>query len=104
MPANKKGKKSGGATPKKKASAPQRAGQREQRQGGAAKPRARRSAQEISQSRYPGETPLTGEDRPSMRRGDKKGAKMNYKFALDMAPDHPVIIERLEAVSEEESS
>ena len=28
---------------------------------------------EVSQGRFPGETPLTGEDRPSTRAGDKKG-------------------------------
>ena len=32
------------------------------------------------------------------RRGDLKGAKMNFKFALDMAPDNPQILERLNAV------
>ena len=55
MPANQKGKKSGKATPKKKASAPQHAAQREQRQRGAAISRPRRSAKLVSQSRYPGE-------------------------------------------------
>ncbi len=30
------------------------------------------------------------------RRGDFKNAKINYKFALDMAPDHPVISEHAE--------
>ena len=73
MPANKKGKKSGGATPKKKSSAPRHAAQREQRQVGRATTRPRRSAKAISQSRYPGETPLTGEDRPTARAGDKRG-------------------------------
>ena len=51
MPANQKGKKSGGATPKKKASAPQHAAQREQRQQGRTKTTPRRSAKSISQSR-----------------------------------------------------
>lgn len=73
MPANKKGKKSGKATPKKKASAPQHAAQREQRQRGVAMPRTPRSTKTISQSRYPGERPLTGEDRPAMRAGGKRG-------------------------------
>ena len=71
MPANKKGKKSARATPKKKASATQRASQREERQMGRAS--ASRSAARISQSRYPGETPLTGEDRPAKRPGGKLG-------------------------------
>jgi hypothetical protein len=80
MPANKQAKKSGrSATPKKKASAPQHAAQREQRQSGRTTPRTRRSAQAISQSRYPGETPLTGEDRPSMRPGGKKGRGSSRK-------------------------
>ena len=72
MPANKKGKKSGGSTPKKKASAPQHAAQREQRQQGRATARTQRSAKTISQSRYPGETPLTGEDRPATRPGAER--------------------------------
>jgi hypothetical protein len=79
MPANKKGKKSGGATPKKKASAPQHAAQREQRQQGRATASARRSAKTISQSRYPGETPLSGEDRPATRAGDKRGKGSSRK-------------------------
>lgn len=80
MPANKKGKKSGAsATPKKKASAPQNAAQREQRQTGRAKPRTPRSAKEISISRYPGETPLTGEDRPATRAGGKRGQGSSRK-------------------------
>lgn len=32
------------------------------------------------------------------RRGDLKTAKLNYKFALDLEPDHPTILERKEAV------
>jgi hypothetical protein len=82
MPANKKAKKSGGsATAKKKASAPQHAAQREQRQQGraAATATTRRSAKKISQSRYPGETPLTGEDRPSRRAGGKRGQGSSRK-------------------------
>ncbi len=34
------------------------------------------------------------------QRGDKKNAKINYKFALDMAPEHPLIMEKLEALSD----
>jgi hypothetical protein len=33
----------------------------------------RGSDQSVSQSRFPGETPLTGEDRPSDRPGGKRG-------------------------------
>ena len=79
MPANQKGKKSGGATPKKKASAPQHAAQREQRQVGRAAAPTRRSAKTISQSRYPGETPLTGDDRPATRPGGKRGQGSSRK-------------------------
>jgi hypothetical protein len=80
MPANKKARKSGGsATPKKKASAPQHAAQREQRQQGRATATTRRSAKTISQSRYPGETPLTGEDRPADRAGNKRGRGSSRK-------------------------
>ena len=80
MPANKKAKKSGASsTPKKKASAPQHAAQREQRQQGRATPRTQRSAKTISQSRYPGETPLTGEDRPAARPGAKRGQGSSRK-------------------------
>ena len=32
------------------------------------------------------------------RRGDIKTAQLNYKFALDLEPDHPTILERKEAV------
>lgn len=38
------------------------------------------------------------------RRGDLKSAKLNYKFALDLAPDHPVIkaaMDKLEQQTEE---
>jgi len=34
------------------------------------------------------------------RRGDLKNAKINYKFALDMAPDHPVIKEHAERLDD----
>lgn len=36
------------------------------------------------------------------RRGDKKTAKLNYKFAKDMAEDHPLILERLAALEADE--
>ena len=79
MAANQKGKKSGGATPKTKASAPQHAAQRGQRQSGRAAARANRSAKTISRSRYPGETPLTAENRPAARGGGKRGQGSSRK-------------------------
>jgi len=57
---------------KKKPTARAAAVSRSQRTTGAATARARGSVKEISQSRYPGETPLTGEDRPASRPGGKK--------------------------------
>lgn len=42
---------------------------------------------------------LLGKD--AEHRGDKKGARMNYKFALDMVGDHPLILERLRACEQE---
>jgi DnaJ-class molecular chaperone len=36
------------------------------------------------------------------RRGDLKNAKINYKFALDLAPDHPVIMEAKERLEQQE--
>jgi hypothetical protein len=61
------------AAQKKKATARANARNRAQRQlGMSAAPRTRQSVRDISQSRFPGETPLTGEDRPSSRRRGKK--------------------------------
>lgn len=37
--------------------------------------------------------------RDAERRGDHKGARMNYKFALDLEGEHPLIKERLDALS-----
>jgi len=68
MAANKAGSKSGKAsTPKKKASARQHAAERVSAQGGGGGRAARvpQSIKAISQGRFPGETPLTGEDRPA---------------------------------------
>jgi len=36
------------------------------------------------------------------RRGDKKSARMNYKFAQDLAGDHPAIVERIKALEQGE--
>jgi len=42
-------------------------------------PDAGRSEKQRSQGRFPGETPLTGEDRPSNRAGGKKAGKTSRK-------------------------
>ena len=73
MAANRKASKSGAAsTPKKKASAAQHARTRAQAQNNLAEAPPRGSHKEMSQSRFPGETPLSGEDRPSTRAGGKQ--------------------------------
>jgi hypothetical protein len=70
MPEKKQAKRS---TPKKKITARQHAEQRMQRQmGGMAQVRSSGSIKEISQGRFPGETPLTGEDRPATAAGGKQ--------------------------------
>jgi hypothetical protein len=59
---------------KKKSTARQHAGQRVMRQMNEPYPDVPQSTKEISQSRFPGETPLTGEDRPVTRpRGKQHG-------------------------------
>jgi hypothetical protein len=45
----------------------------EGREGPAPGAKLRGSDQTLSQSRFPGETPLTGEDRPANRAGGKRG-------------------------------
>ncbi len=55
---------------KKKANARQRANEKAA-DGGAGAARGRTSVREMSQGRYPGERPLTGEDRPADRKGGK---------------------------------
>jgi hypothetical protein len=57
---------------KKKATARQNAQQRSQRQSKRADVPRLQSDKQVSQSRFPGETPLTGEDRPSGRAGHKQ--------------------------------
>jgi hypothetical protein len=81
MAAKKKTKTSGGAsTPKKKASAAQHARTRAQAHGHLAEAPPRRSHKDVDQSRFPGETPLTGEDRPRDRSGGKQqGYAQNRK-------------------------
>jgi hypothetical protein len=82
MAANKKATKSGGgSTPKKKSSAAQHARTRAQAQNRLAVAPPRRSHKEVDQSRFPGETPLTGEDRPRDRAGGKQQG-----FAQDRKP------------------
>ena len=63
---------------KKKASARQNADERIARRERVAepgRPRAPKGNRQISQSRFPGGTPLTGEDRPSNRPGGKKAGQ-----------------------------
>jgi hypothetical protein len=73
MAANKKARRSGAAsTPKKKSSAAQHARTRAQATNKLAEAPPRRSHKEVSQSRFPGETPLSGEDRPADRAGGKQ--------------------------------
>jgi hypothetical protein len=83
MAANKNASKSGGAsTPKKKSSARQHAQNRAQSQQHLAEPPPLpRSHKLIDQSRFPGETPLTGEDRPLDRPGGKQ-----RRFEQDRKP------------------
>ena len=62
------------STSKKKSTARQHANQRIMRQTGEPYPDVPISTKEISQGRFPGETPLTGEDRPVTRsRGKQHG-------------------------------
>src|SRR2546423_15386333 len=73
MPANKtssKGKKT--STPKKKASARQNAAERISRETRVGQRSLPRGNKRVSQQRFPGETPLTGEDRPSGAAGGKQ--------------------------------
>src|SRR3954471_18347390 len=63
---------SGPRSVKKKATARQNAQNRTQREQHRADVPRLRSDKQVSQSRFPGETPLTGEDRPSGRAGDKQ--------------------------------
>lgn len=37
------------------------------------------------------------------RRGDLKSARLNYKFALDLAPDHPAIIAAVQQLDDKEA-
>jgi hypothetical protein len=57
---------------KRKANARSRAATKVSRRRGAGDVRVRGSIKEISQGRFPGETALTGEDRPSTRAGGKR--------------------------------
>jgi hypothetical protein len=70
MPAN----KSKTTTRKGKTTARKNATKRiADRRGANPKPKVRGTNKEVSQGRFPGETPLTGEDRPADRIGGKKG-------------------------------
>ena len=66
------GRKSTGGT-KQKATARENATARmQERERTGPDVKARGTDKEVSQGRFPGETPLTGEDRPSGRAGGKK--------------------------------
>ena len=69
MPAN----KSKTTSSKGKTTARKNATKRIADRGGSAEHRARGTDKEVSQGRFPGETPLTGEDRPAGATGGKKG-------------------------------
>ena len=86
MSSNKNTPQSRAGNTKKKASARANATQRmdaaENRgqPGKATRPsKTNPSAQSMSQQRFPGETPLTGEDRPATRQGGKKGQGSSRK-------------------------
>jgi len=70
---------------KKKATARQHAAERVGTQpGDSSRPRVPLSTKQISQSRFPGETPLTGEDRPASRpRGKQHGFRPPSYSTLD---------------------
>ena len=92
MAMKKKATKAGVAsTPKKKATAAQRAQSRAQAEQHLPKPpRVGRSNKKVDQSRFPGETPLTGEDRPRNRAGGKQeGFEQDRKLERGRTPDHP---------------
>src|SRR5207249_4441682 len=70
------------ATSKKKSTARQHANQRIMRQMGEPYPEVPISTKEISQRRFPGETPLTGEDRPATRSRGKQHGYRKERVAL----------------------
>ena len=76
MPAN----KSKTTTRKGKTTARKNATKRiADRRGATPNPKVRGTNKEVSQSRFPGETPLTGEDRPANQMGGKKGKGYRQK-------------------------
>jgi hypothetical protein len=69
---------------KKKSTAREHAEQRMLRQSLDKSARVPRSVKEMSQGRFPGETPLTGEDRPLGRsHGKQHGYRQDTKFRRD---------------------
>jgi hypothetical protein len=73
MAATKSNRSSAAGQNKKKASAVQNAAKKiAGRERSSANPKPPRSVKQISQGRFPGETPLTGEDRPSGSAGNKQ--------------------------------
>lgn len=91
MAANKKTTKSGAAsTPKKKPSAAAHARTRAQAKNNLPEAPRVRSNKTVGQSRFPGETPLTGEDRPRNRAGGKQqGYAQDRKVDRGRTPVHP---------------
>src|SRR3954462_14402041 len=72
------------STQKHKKTASRNARQRAQESGNLAETPRIRSDQRVSQERFPNETPLTGEDRPSSGRGMKQ-----YGYRQDSQPTPP---------------
>ncbi|HYE20642.1 MAG TPA: hypothetical protein VEA69_19495 [Tepidisphaeraceae bacterium] len=86
MSSNKNTRQSRAGNTKKKATARQNATQRMdtvdrrgERGKSTAGSKTNPSTQSMSQQRFPGETPLTGEDRPANRQGGKKGQGSSRK-------------------------
>jgi hypothetical protein len=71
LPSGKSNRERATGNRKKKATARQHAAERVATRRGTAS-RAAVPTKQISQSRFPGETPLTGEDRPASRPGGKQ--------------------------------
>lgn len=89
MPSPKSSRQSKAGRNKKKTTAQKNATKRiAERERSGENPKVPRSAKRISQSRFPGETPLTGEDRPlSSPRRKQRGFEQS--FAHDDVPAGP---------------
>src|SRR3954454_7628305 len=87
MAATKGNRSSAAGQNKKKASAAQNAAKKiAGRERSSAKPKISRRVKEISQGRFPGETPLTGEDRPSNSAGGKQQGYEQRRQHRDEVP------------------